>query len=164
MPARRRATAGRDAWIADTEQLGAFRVERFRPRTERGFSRIERWTNSHGDAHWRVTTRDNVTSVYGRSAAARISDPDDLKRVFRWLIEETFDRRGNHVLYEYAADAPPLHPLMHEKGRRTAQRYIRRILYANAPAAQSPPDAPARTASDHLDPTATRPRSRWVPR
>ena len=45
VPARRRATAGRDAWVADTEQLGAFRVERFRPRTERGFSRIERWTD-----------------------------------------------------------------------------------------------------------------------
>ena len=158
VPARRRATAGRDAWVADTEQLGAFRVERFRPRTERGFSRIERWTDSHGDAHWRVTTRDNVTSVYGRSAAARVSDPDDLKRVFRWLIEETFDRRGNHVLYEYAADAPPLHPLMHEKGRRTAQRYIRRILYANAPAPDAAPQAPARTATDHLDPAATRER------
>ena len=40
-------------------------VQRYRPRVEAGFARIERWTDrSTGETHWRVVTRDNVSSVF----------------------------------------------------------------------------------------------------
>lgn len=44
---------------------GKFRIKRYRPRIENGFSRIERWTKkSDGRIHWRTISRNNITSVY----------------------------------------------------------------------------------------------------
>jgi len=80
-----------------------FAVQRYRPRVEGLFARIERWTRrSDGDVHWRVTTRDNVTSIYGRSAGSRVMDDGAPRpRVFSWLLEETRDDRGNVARYSY---------------------------------------------------------------
>ncbi|MEU0094818.1 SpvB/TcaC N-terminal domain-containing protein [Kribbella sp. NPDC006257] len=114
---------------------GDFVVRRYRPRTEGAFARIECWRHVSGDLHWQVTTRDNVTSIYGRDPAARITDPADPRRVYRWLLEQTADDRGNLVRYEYKAEdgagvdlsAPA------ERHRRTwSQRYPKRIRYGNA--------------------------------
>ena len=39
-------------------------------------ARIERWLDkASGNTHWRTISADNVTTVYGRSANARIADP-----------------------------------------------------------------------------------------
>ena len=47
-----------------------YRVDRYRPRTEGVFARIERWTRlADGDMHWRSVTRDNVAHRYGEDAA-----------------------------------------------------------------------------------------------
>jgi hypothetical protein len=83
-------------WKPDVVERDGFRVERFRPRIEGAFARIERWTDqATGIAHWRTITGDNVTTLYGRSSAARIADPTDDRRIFQWLIEETRDDKGN---------------------------------------------------------------------
>ena len=82
-----------------------YTITRFRPRTEGLFARIERWVrDSDGDTHWRATTRDNVTSLYGKSATARVADPENSRRVYQWLLEESFDSKGNHILYEYVSE------------------------------------------------------------
>lgn len=58
-------------------------VSRYRPRIEGLFARIEQWQNlANFDIHWRATTKDNVTSIYGQSSAARIADIQVLQRVF----------------------------------------------------------------------------------
>ncbi|MGW0875341.1 SpvB/TcaC N-terminal domain-containing protein [Streptomyces sp. NPDC002740] len=99
---------------------GAHQVTSYRPRTEGLFARIECWREAAtGDTHWRVTSKENVTSVFGRSSSARIVDPADPARVFRWLLEETADDRGNLIRYEYKA----------EDGPATANRYLKRIHY-----------------------------------
>ena len=128
-------------------------VTRFRPRTEGLFARIEKWVRqSDGDTHWRATTKDNVTSLYGKSESARISDPANPKRVFQWLIEESFDSKGNHILYEYIHESPeqPIDAI-YEQNRTYAEVYIRRIIYGNTP--DSLPAAkrvgPVRTATHH---------------
>jgi RHS repeat-associated protein len=146
-------------WQSEAISVGSFTVDRFVPRNEGRFSRIERWTRPDGDAHWRVTTRENLTSIFGRTANARVADPDDPRRVFRWLIEETYDRRGHHILYEYASDAPPQAPRIYERHRRYAQRYLRRILYGNAPDGLQAAQGPVRQATDHFDPLASRTRT-----
>lgn len=130
----------------DAFDQGDFRVERFRPRTEGLFARIERWTRrATGEAHWRVTTRDNVTSVYGLTAQARIADPADPRRVFTWLLEETRDDRGNLTRYVFKAEDGAGIELgrLSEASRfdragdgtsvfrATAQRYLKRVLYGN---------------------------------
>ncbi len=76
---------------------GDFKINLYRPRTEGQFARIERWgRKANLDFHWRAITKDNVTSIYGRTATSRIVDPDSAKRVYEWLLEETFDAKGNH--------------------------------------------------------------------
>jgi RHS repeat-associated protein len=125
---------------------GIYRVQRYRPRIEGLFARIERWTvRLTGDTHWRVITRDNVLNVYGRSAAARIAAPGRPERVFSWLLEETRDDRGNISRYGYKAeDGAGVDPAKASEASRftrladgsltfraTAQRYLKRIQYGN---------------------------------
>jgi len=87
----------------DVVDRGEFRVQRFRPRVEGLFARIERWTNhATGDAHWRSISRDNC-SASTADRPARIADPEHAEHVFSWLLEETRDDRGNVVCYRYKA-------------------------------------------------------------
>ncbi|RKG52236.1 hypothetical protein D7X30_34160 [Corallococcus sp. AB011P] len=134
-------------------------IQRYRPRVEGPFARIERWTNeTTGDVHWRILTRDNVQSIYGRSAGARIADPASPDaRVFSWLLEETRDDRGNVARYTYKPeDGAGVDPAKTSEANRfernpgeafrllpMAQRYLKRIQYGNrAPLAVNEP-APA---------------------
>lgn len=82
---------------------GNYKVRFYRPRTEGLFARIERWTGTGGDVHWRPISKDNVLTVYGRDATSRIADPALPGHVFSWLICESYDDRGNAILYEYKA-------------------------------------------------------------
>src|SRR5262249_11272584 len=80
-------------------------VQRYRPRVESGFVRIERRERtSDGVVYWKATTPDNITSVYGRSSGARIVDPKGDRRVFTWLLEETRDDKGNVIKYVYKSE------------------------------------------------------------
>lgn len=118
-------------------------VTRYRPRIEGLFARIERWTyQTTGETFWRAITKDNVTSIYGRSPASRLADPDDPSRVYQWLLEESRDAFGNSILYEYAADDPRLYSheepalalsQIFESNRRATQLYVRRVCYGNLP-------------------------------
>jgi len=92
--------------------------------------------------HWRTITRDNMTSIYSGKAASRIADPDNAQRVYEWLLQETFDATGNHLLYEYAKDHPQLYtnddPSLRsqeifEQHRCATQLYMRRLSYGNLP-------------------------------
>ncbi|SDZ23692.1 RHS repeat-associated core domain-containing protein [Amycolatopsis xylanica] len=90
----------------------------YRPRTEGLFSRIERVRDPlSGALWWRVTSKDNTVSRFGSTARARVADPTDPARVYRWLLEETLDEHGNLVRYEYKADG--------------AQQYLKRVRYGN---------------------------------
>ena len=131
-----------DGWhLSETrlrEGATSFVVHRYRPRVESAFARIERWTEvPSGDVHWRSTTPNNVTSIYGNDAESRIADPADPAKVFTWLLAMSYDDKGNVIRYRYKAedeknvdlDAP------NEQGRtaadRSANRYLKRVLYGN---------------------------------
>jgi RHS repeat-associated protein len=115
-----------------------YTVERYRPRIEGLFARIERWIElGTGETHWRSITSDNVTTVYGKSAESRIADPHNPTRMFSWLICESYDDTGNAIVYEYKAEnSDGVDPaLAHEATRttrgRSANRYPKRIRYGN---------------------------------
>jgi hypothetical protein len=111
-----------------------YTVERYRPRIEGLFARIERWTRqSDGDVHWRATSRDNVTSIYGDSEGGRIADPAGGARVFSWLLERSYDDKGNLIVYEYAAEDQANVPATVSELRRaaTANRYLKSISYGH---------------------------------
>ena len=109
-------------------------VVTYRARTEGGFARIERHELG-GQSHFVVRTADNVVSIYGHAAEARVADPDDPKRVFQWMLQEQRDDRGNIVVYRYKAEDVVGVDIgsASERGRTGAQsqRYPKRILYGN---------------------------------
>jgi hypothetical protein len=137
-------TSGQETWVPeDPIERPLHTVHRYRPRTEGLLARIERWEhNATHDVHWRTITKDNITSIYGGSTASRISDPDNAQHVYEWLLQETLDATGNHILYGYAKDNPQLYANedpsirlreIFEQNRSATQLYIRRIYYGNLP-------------------------------
>jgi RHS repeat-associated protein len=114
-----------------------YRIRRYRPRIEGLFARIERWTDKKtGEAHWRSITRDNVTSVYGKDADSRVVEAgtNDPPRIFSWLISESYDDKGNAILYTYKPeDATDVDLTQaNERNRsRTANRHLKSIRYGN---------------------------------
>jgi RHS repeat-associated protein len=115
-----------------------YHIKRYRPRVEGLFARIERWANLlTGEAHWRSISRDNVTTLYGRTPESRVADPDDPQRVFSWLICESLDDKGNAVVYEYASEDSIDVDLAQARERnrteesRSANRHLKRIKYGN---------------------------------
>jgi RHS repeat-associated protein len=120
----------------DTATQPGFTIQRYLPRIENSFARIERWSDQvTGDVHWRSITRDNVTSLYGTKAGSRIADPDDPQHVFTWLVCESYDDTGNAISYTYVSenDDDIDRTQVNERNRvRSANRYPKRILYGNA--------------------------------
>ncbi|MCL4299100.1 MAG: toxin [Anaerolineae bacterium] len=131
------------AWQRETLPLRTldgvtYRIQHYRPRIEGLFARIERWTNSKtGETHWRSITRDNITTLYGKTAESRIADPADPTHVFSWLICESYDDKGNAMVYQYKAENSDRVDLSqaHEQNRtpagRSTNRYLKRIKYGN---------------------------------
>ena len=128
---------------ADATDPPGYRVQRYRPRVEGLFARIERWTaEDTGETHWRSIGRDNVTTLYGADNGSRIFDPADPSpdhptRVFSWLICQRYDDKGNAIEYEYVPEDDRKVDLsqVNERNRtartRAANRYLKRIRYGN---------------------------------
>jgi len=136
------------AWTQGARDAGAHLVQCFRPRVEAAYERVERWTRkSDGDIHWRIRSTDGRSSIFGESAEARIADPRDAKRVFRWLIERSYDDRGNLIRYKYRSeDRANIASTLWEQNRAPANTLPDRILYGvRAPydPAAAAPDDPA---------------------
>lgn len=145
----------------------AYLVHCYRPRIEGLFARIERWTRlSDGDVHWRSLSRDNILTVYGRTQASRIADPQQPGRVFSWLICETRDDKGNAIVYDYKPEDGAGVDLArsHERNRgarddprRQANRYLKRIRYSNVR-----PLLDVHNHRPHDVPTAEMERAQWM--
>src|SRR6266436_6318021 len=132
-------------FVYDEFPRDGYLVHRYRPRIEGLFARIERWTRqSDGDVHWRSISKDNITTLYGTTEESRIANPDDRSQIFSWLICQSYDDKGNAIVYEYRAEDSQriledqqgqLVALAHERNRndatRSANRYLKRIKYGN---------------------------------
>lgn len=129
-------------WVEVIDDSTSIHVKEYRPRIEGLFAKIKRLTDTtSGISHWEVTTKDNITSVYGKSPLARIADPQDPSRVFEWMLEYTYDEKGNIIFYEYKKeDQSEIDTnLLSEKNRlgdnqAFNQVYLKKVSYS--------PDAP----------------------
>src|SRR5262249_25275931 len=122
---------------------GGDRIQRYRPRIEGLFARIERWTSIEtGETPSRSITRDNITPLYGKDNNSRIFDPNDPNpehptRIFSWLICTSYDDKGNVTVYEYKAENAQGVEVscVHERNRtdltRSSNRYLKSIKYGN---------------------------------
>jgi RHS repeat-associated protein len=121
-----------------------FKIQRYRPRIEGLFARIERWTKvDSGESHWRSISKDNITTLYGQTAESRIADPGQKSHVFTWLICESYDDKGNAIVYEYKSendDNISFGKANEVHRSRTANRYLKRIKYGNVVSRLVEPD------------------------
>jgi RHS repeat-associated protein len=110
-------------------------VRSYQPRIEGLFARIERWSRlTDSDTHWRSISKDNVLTVYGRSATSRVANPADPTQVFSWLICESYDDKGNAVVYSYAREDDTDVDLSQSNERnrvRNANQYLKSVQYGN---------------------------------
>ncbi len=124
-------------WIKKKELYANYSVYKYRPRIEGGFARIERIDHHQKGTYWRVTTRDNITTIFGRSNTTRISNPNNNTQIYQWLPELSYDDKGNCMLYEYKSENLEHVPnKAHERNRlegiaTIANQYIKRIKYGN---------------------------------
>jgi RHS repeat-associated protein len=128
--------SGTWAPVVSTRTVGAssYVVRGYRPRVESAFARIERWEETvSGEVHWRTITKENVTSLYGQDATSRIADSQDPSRVFSWLLDLSFDDRGNAVSYVYKPEDDSGAPDGASEVNRVvgANRYLKRVRYGN---------------------------------
>lgn len=135
-----------DSWSEDIPKdlpnSDDYIIRRFRPRIEGLFASIEQWRNKQtGDIHWRSLSKDNVTSIYGQhyqEFKSRVVDPKNERKVFKWLLEASYDDKGNLTLYEYKQEDSSEVPAtqLHNKNRLKNQKgysnvYLKRVLYGN---------------------------------
>ncbi|MCI0392945.1 MAG: FG-GAP-like repeat-containing protein [Acidobacteria bacterium] len=160
VPVFKKDAAGQ--WVLDAqgkhviheEPRNGFLIRFYRPRIEGLFARIERWTDTTtGEVRWRSITKDNITTWYGKSSESRIADPDPNSKnhIFSWLICESYDDKGNAILYRYKHDDSTRVNLaqINEKNRTNSIRetnlYLKRIKYCNRTPQQQGEDLTQRT-------------------
>ncbi|WP_198315769.1 SpvB/TcaC N-terminal domain-containing protein [Chitinophaga tropicalis] len=137
-----------DKWEPKVTTVGDYTIKAYRPRTEGSFSRIEQISHPIKGVYWKVTTRENVTTIFGRSDGSRLTHPDQTDSIFKWLPEFSFDCMGNWIRYEYAAENRDNVPASaHERNRLSpvtppfSNLYLKRVQYANrTPYYMSPAD------------------------
>ncbi|MDJ0532076.1 MAG: SpvB/TcaC N-terminal domain-containing protein [Xenococcaceae cyanobacterium MO_207.B15] len=125
--------------LSSYAQTGTYKVRRYRPRIEGLFARIERWEHQDtGDVHWRSLTKDNITSVYGKDLSSRVVDPTEPTRIFEWLLCESYDDKGNVIIYHYkqedAANVDSSLPQEQNRlldGHSYTQQYLKQVWYGN---------------------------------
>ncbi|MEQ9238013.1 SpvB/TcaC N-terminal domain-containing protein [Coleofasciculus sp. E2-BRE-01] len=123
--------------IADIVRDG-YSIRPYRPRVEGLFAQIERWTSlESGETHWRSVSKDNITTLYGTTPDSRIADPADPRRIFSWLIGESYDDKGNAIRYGYkpedsqGIDTSQAHERNRTAESRGVNRYLKCIQYGN---------------------------------
>lgn len=130
----------------DNTTAPGYTIRRYRPRIEGPFARIERWTKTTGEVHWRSISRDNITTLYGLTGESRITDPDNQRRVFSWLICQSHDDKGNVIVYRYeeensyGVDLSQANERNRTVKSRSANRYLKRIEYGNVASRLVQPD------------------------
>ncbi len=122
----------------DQSSFPGYTVFRYRPRIEGLFARIEKWVDNNGNTHWRSITKENITTIYGQSPNAKIADPSNSRKVFTWLIEKTWDDKGNVIVYDYKKEdgqglsAKPIYERNRDASNAYPQSYLKRVFYGNA--------------------------------
>jgi hypothetical protein len=141
-------------WILREYNYEGYQIKRYRPRVEGKFAKIEMVTDPDQEVYWKLTTKDNIVTFFGRHANCRIADPEDSKKVFKWLPEFSFDNKGSCINYEYKEDSnleeearQKIPNRQHEKNRKNGyalftNQYLKRIRYCNRVHYSGPNDNP----------------------
>ncbi|WP_109832100.1 SpvB/TcaC N-terminal domain-containing protein [Reichenbachiella versicolor] len=118
-----------------TKTEGNYKVCEYQSRTQGNFDRIECHTNmlDTADVFWKVRSSQNIVSIYGKNRSAQVFDPNDPRRIFKWLLEETYDDKGNHQLFQYQKENKDNIPEKYLNQHRDTQTntYLSAVSYGN---------------------------------
>lgn len=123
-------------WNEIETTANGYTIKQYRPRIEGLFAKIEKHTNNSDSSivFWKVTTKDNMTSVYGRSSSARVFDAANSEKVFQWMLEYTYDDKGNIIWYQFKRENSDNHPAtLSEKNRSNdalTNLYLKTVKYS----------------------------------
>ena len=116
-------------------RMGNYTVYTYMPRTEGNFDKMEHFINKndHSDDFWKITDADNVVSIFGKSKNAKIFDPENPNHIFKWLLEEAYNDRGDHQIYQYEKEnGDNITPCLSEVNRdQQTQTYLSKVFYGN---------------------------------
>jgi RHS repeat-associated protein len=126
-------------WVKNIIRKDDTVITRYRPRIEGSFARIEK-IEEHGNIYWRVRTKENVVSVFGKSDTAKLFSPvtGDAYKIFKWSLEYSYDDKGNFTSYYYKKEnTDSIPPSLHEKNRLNGiaactNSYLKGIKYGNS--------------------------------
>ncbi|MEX0274963.1 MAG: SpvB/TcaC N-terminal domain-containing protein, partial [Flavobacteriaceae bacterium] len=124
-------------WNPVSDESNGYKVFAYRPRIEGPHSKIEKIVHADHGVYWKVTTKNNLVTFFGKSESARIYDPDNPLRIFKWFAEFSFDDKGNWIQYGYKKeDMSAVPDRLSEKHRQNGfskitNRYLKRIKYGN---------------------------------
>ncbi len=123
--------------VKEEATTNGYTIKRYRPRVEGGFARIEKVDHMAHGVYWKVTTRDNIATIFGRNPSNRITDPKNPAHIFQWLPEFSYNDKGNWIQYEYKKeDLVGVPNNIYEKNRRSGvapftNTYLKRVKYGN---------------------------------
>lgn len=126
-------------WVRKTGMENNVSIQYYRPRIESAFARIER-LNDGGNIYWRVRTKDNIVSIFGKSDNAKLYSPvasEGKDKTFRWCLEYSYDDKGNFTRYVYKQENGANVPFStFDKNRLNgiapyANLYLKNIRYGN---------------------------------
>jgi RHS repeat-associated protein len=132
---------GKQQYKTLTDDETTYKVYSYRPRIEGLFAVIERWVNQDTKiSHWRSISKENITSIFGLTQQARISDLQNERKIFSWLLEESWDAKGNLMQFSYKQENSlnvedncfEVHRL--KKSTSTVyfpNRYLKKVSYGN---------------------------------
>ena len=108
-------------------------VVRHWPRVEGEFTLLEHWTSAADKAgFWLAHNADGSLHIYGKTPESRRFDPQVPDQIVAWLICESLNVRGEHIVYGYKSELEaPTPPQMRDY---RAQRYLKYVRYGNATA------------------------------
>ncbi|MDN3689781.1 SpvB/TcaC N-terminal domain-containing protein [Cyclobacterium jeungdonense] len=125
-------------WVRKERSEGDYIITRYRPRITSDHARIEMIRHPTYGTYWRVSSSENIVTIYGRSAECRIADPEDHRRIFSWMPEFSYDDKGNWMRYSYKSENLDQVPLSLQESHRHdgrqpyTNRYLKRVRYGNA--------------------------------
>ena len=145
-----------DTWEPVVINENGYRSSRYRPRIESSHSKIEKIEHETYGTYWKITTRDNTVTFFGRNQSARIADPNNPNHIFQWLAEFSYDNKGNWIKYEYKnEDLENVPNSINEQQRlilnsKITNAYLKKVKYGNHEAYY----ADSQNPYDYADPTA----------
>ncbi len=127
-----------DKWEEVLKVKDGFEIKQYIPRIEGSFHKIERIKPVNQNTfYWKVTSRNNTVTFFGLTDNARLMDPDDKEKIFKWFPELSYDNKGNCFQYEYKnEDAVNIQNEVNERNHLNnlasfTNVYLKKVKYGN---------------------------------